>query len=242
MPNYVINEIELYGNKNEIKRLLDFVKSKDNDFDFDKIIPMPKDLDIVSGGYECYFIMCYIASLSNDDADKVKEKLKATKCKYYGDYYTKVYSSEEKLEHMENSIVKSYPNGFAECDGFSSVADKTIIGIGKKYVDNILTYGTDTWYDWCVTNWGTKWNAFDVCVGEKDVSFTTAWNGVPQLIHYIASLFPNVTIKYRYADENIGYNVGDYCFKGNEIEDNTPNEFEDCEKLACDIWGYEYDE
>lgn len=43
MPNYVVNKLRISGNKNEIKKLLDFIKA-DNGFciDFNKITPMPK--------------------------------------------------------------------------------------------------------------------------------------------------------------------------------------------------------
>jgi hypothetical protein len=31
------------------------------------------------------------------------------------------------------------------------------------------------WYDWCVENWGTKWNSYDGNVTEDGISFNTAW-------------------------------------------------------------------
>jgi len=32
------------------------------------------------------------------------------------------------------------------------------------------------WYDWCVENWGTKWNSYDGNVTENGIGFNTAWS------------------------------------------------------------------
>lgn len=42
MPNYVKNEITFKGEKETVKKFLSQFKSKDNPFDFDKIIPIIK--------------------------------------------------------------------------------------------------------------------------------------------------------------------------------------------------------
>ena len=49
MPNYVRNHITFEGDKDEINLMLNFVKNEDGDFDFNKIIPMPKLLAIEEG-------------------------------------------------------------------------------------------------------------------------------------------------------------------------------------------------
>lgn len=46
MPNWVRNEVTLSGDAKQIKALKQKVKSKDNAFDFNKIVPMPEELDI----------------------------------------------------------------------------------------------------------------------------------------------------------------------------------------------------
>ena len=32
--------------------------------------------------------------------------------------------------------------------------------LGKAAWRNIRDFGAPTWYDWCISNWGTKWNAY----------------------------------------------------------------------------------
>ena len=45
MPNWVIGKVKIKGDENSIKELVDFVKSDENVFDFNKIVPMPKELE-----------------------------------------------------------------------------------------------------------------------------------------------------------------------------------------------------
>ena len=54
---------------------------------------------------------------------------------------------------------------------------KNEIKLAKKWRKE---YGTDSWYEWNVSNWGTKWNASYVKVkrfknGNARVTFQTAW-------------------------------------------------------------------
>ena len=49
-------------------------------------------------------------------------------------------------------------------------------------------YGTDSWYDWNTSNWGTKWNSGDVQMNRVDkrtltATFDTAW-APPEPIFY----------------------------------------------------------
>ena len=71
MPNHVINKICMQGDPKEIQSMLEQIKNDDfgiGTVDFDKIIPMPKSLDIESGtrtenGLKAYrqFIESYIS-------------------------------------------------------------------------------------------------------------------------------------------------------------------------------------
>ena len=82
-------------------------------------------------------------------------------------------------------------------------------------------YGKENcWYEWCIKNWGTKWNAFkqlDIRNTKNALYFETAWSGVPILIFKLAWMFPDVIIKYGWADEDFGYNVGELTYKDTEI-------------------------
>lgn len=49
MPNWVATEVVFKGDNENIKRVLEEVSSKDSQFDFNKLIPMPASLEIESG-------------------------------------------------------------------------------------------------------------------------------------------------------------------------------------------------
>lgn len=117
--------------------------------------------------------------------------------------------------------------------------------LGKQYYENEQNYGSKTWYEWCNAHWGTKWNAYDCeCDEEAHVfTFLTAWDGVPELIRLMSEKYPDVSIVYKYADEDIGYNVGMMCFVGGKQQDEfIPEEGspEAC-KLAAQIRGSIYE-
>jgi len=52
MPNWVLTHARFTGNQTEIDKMRKFMKSKDSVFDFNRLIPMPKALDIESGSSE----------------------------------------------------------------------------------------------------------------------------------------------------------------------------------------------
>jgi hypothetical protein len=74
----------------------------------------------------------------------------------------------------------------------------------EKQRQNIEKYGYATWYDFCVANWGTKWDVSDVYTTEEQpneikISFDTAWS--PPLEFY------------RTMDE-LGFDIQAYYYEG----------------------------
>jgi hypothetical protein len=97
-------------------------------------------------------------------------------------------------------------------------------GITKKMSDDLKKkYGADNWYDWTCNNWGTKWNAYEVYVDGDEISFDTAWSTPEPIFRKLSEQHPDVLIHVQYADEDFGYNVGEYKFKGGLlISENIP--------------------
>jgi len=95
--------------------------------------------------------------------------------------------------------------------------------------------GHPAWYDWRVENWGTKWNAYDVeyspydndnekneeFVGIGYIKFNTAWSCPKPIIEILSKRYPKITFEVKYADEDLGYNLGQYWIKNGEIIDET---------------------
>lgn len=83
-------------------------------------------------------------------------------------------------------------------------------------------FGEDTWYEWSIKHWGTKWNA--ICKDDADkctydtIYFQTAWSGVPKLIYLLFGRYPDLKFIYEYADEDFGQNCGRYVLTKNYKE------------------------
>lgn len=234
MPNHITNKLKINGSKELVKEIKDYLKTEYDEgiigIDFNKIIPMPKSLDITSGSIEDRALSLFI--IENPECER---KVRHSKEIFIKD------SKERILDYLKSNDEMTYSK---------------LLELGQKYYENILEYGYSTWYDWCIANWGTKWNAYecDIEDTEDTIYFCTAWRGVPVLIEMLSVRFPEVEFEYYYADEDFGNNVGAYTFKNGEKAKNIPeNRSKEAYDLACEIMNttlkehcinenYEYDE
>ena len=59
MPNWVFNKVYFYGESAKLKAIKEFLNSsEDTPFDFNRIIPMPKSLNMTAGSDESIAIAC----------------------------------------------------------------------------------------------------------------------------------------------------------------------------------------
>lgn len=86
------------------------------------------------------------------------------------------------------------------------------------------------------------WNAYScVELGKDDdtLEFFTAWSSVPTILEALSRKYPDQTISYCWADEDIGSNVGEAVYKNGEMIDaNIPEPgSREAYELASDIMG-----
>lgn len=246
MPNHVTNILELEGDNSEIKKLYENIKCEEEELgsiDFNKIIPMPKDLEIVCGSYTTKGIELYLTYLNPIVT-------------YFGDSLYEVNKFNKLLEGLnaENPFYK-YNQNMKE-DEINNLKTKEkenfdyIFDLGKKAVNNFIKYGATTWYEWSIKNWGTKWNAYHFgCYIPEDnkLFFDTAWSNASPVIQKLSEMYPKILFKYRWADEGMGTNTGkaEYC-NGEVIylfipKDNSKEAIElSTEILDVDINEYFY--
>lgn len=113
-------------------------------------------------------------------------------------------------------------------------------GITKEISDEyIARFGTDNWYDWSLANWGTKWNAYDQYCDGNEIEFLTAWGTPYRLIERLSKKYPNVEFNVKYADEDFGYNTGEYTLIGGEcVNENIPRGGSDeALRMAIEVTG-----
>lgn len=242
MPNWVKNIVHVSGPEEDIAKALDLMRDKnaEGDIDFNNVFPLPKRLKIVSGGYDRYYVALYLRTLDMSEILRLEKELHEHKLGFYGTYSRKYADSfamgkdcvpipEDKLTWMKDHIDKDYEN----------IPHASMEDVGKAYIDNILEYGADTWYEWCIDNWGTKWNACEAKIGDDYLEFETAWDAPFPITEELSRRFPELTFSHEWADENLGYNCGKVEFKGGEsIAEYEFESDDESHEFACMMWGY----
>lgn len=244
MPNWVRNKVK-FGSK---KIMEDFYtnENENENFDFEKIIPMPKTMHLTSGGKENIAISYALSLMSKEEQEKVIKVFKETnRDSFFGSYYDTLlkgyqYSQEEyekKDKELKDTIKGKKQDIFDNVD-YKGLGIKDLKDLGNTYINNILEYGYDTWYDWSYANWGTKWGACHCYyVDEDSIEFDTA-NGCPYQIFKEISRKYKTRVEVDFADEDIGSNCGTLIFEnGKEIEFEIGDDI-----FAYKVWGYTQEE
>ena len=243
MPNHITNRLAIDGEETEIRRLLDAVTTKDEEGNtllvFDKIIPMPKELDI---SFESSFskdLSNYLSAVNPVNTETV-EGIEKLSVKEYQDTITTLKAYFTDLNKVGIS-------------GELAVIDKGSAEKGHQLAHNIINYGAPTWYEWRLQQWNTKWDAYKAEPFENNtLVFHTAWSRPEAVIKRLAQMYPTLSFEHQWADEDFGYNVGTATYKnGEKVETYIPQcqTVESCQ-LAAEILGYspewyesmEYDE
>lgn len=196
MPNHVQNRLKIVGKKQQVEEVLNAIKGDNEVIDFNKIIPMPSELDIPS------------SSDGEIGLAIIKKKLGA------------------KISPLDDI----YTERFHE---YAADAKERMINAGLAYLRNTIKYGYPTWYEWRNDNWNTKWNAYETELkNNNEIWFNTAWSNVAErIIRKLSLMFPNVTLKYSFSDEDVACNCGNATFKNgfgtlSFLDNNSEKAFE----------------
>jgi hypothetical protein len=103
------------------------------------------------------------------------------------------------------------------------------------------------WYDWNVTNWGSKWDLndvrFDGEVEDKEVSyyFESAWSPVVPVIEALAKEFKKLSFTYAFYETGSDY-WGELEYKKGELvsEEGGDVSSAGCERLEYLMGGHHY--
>lgn len=222
MPNHVENHIEFNGDKQQIDAMLNKIKSDEygiGTIDFNKIIAMPETLNIEAGSRTDHGLKAY---------------------REFIEVYTAGRSNKEALKALENIPTES-ENAFL-CQRTDIKRDEW--ELGKTAWQNIQKYGAPTWYEWSITNWGTKWNAYGYEEGTDysacdELTFQTAWSAPHPILRKLSEMFPEIVFKHQWADEDIGMNCGERCYLGGEKIDEFIPEGIRATEFALEVWDYD---
>lgn len=254
MSNYVKNELKIHNKSmTEIKEL--FCSTDDNGeliFDFEKIIPRPESLNVISG-----YLETPARELFNKFAKDKFVAMNELEAKAFMETHQKCTISKFEFcngfisislfpDYLQEEITKELN---AENETLPARLQLLIVWyMGEIYEGNIQKYGCTTWYDWCVNNWGTKWNACNTYINECEdcIEFETAWSAPIPIYQKMAEIHPDLDFSVRWADENIGAYAGFVEHTGETDGDFQYSYYDfqskDAYETAFELWGIDAEE
>lgn len=180
MPNNTTNTLVLNGSNEDVSAIRDLLGAE---IDFNKVIPRPEELNIVSDskGDEAYSCLYTEAGWR----------------KYLGYHWVQ----DAGIKNKEDLIAFLEKRAGEPGEGELSWRE-----LGDRYASNLKKYGATTWFDWCCENWGTKWGAYEPIDIEDDgdrlvIIFHTAWSAPLPIYKKLKELFPDVDIEAYWSDE-----------------------------------------
>lgn len=239
MPNHIINVVTC-DDMDELKKLL---LDKDENVDFNIVIPKPKDLDITSGSHSYDMPSKYFFT------EEAKRKLEKQRRiignvleMFYDDTMTQAEFVQKVLE--DKKLIKTIKT----FKGWRSRRSKNTQYVMKKkeliealenYIKgffNLKRYGETDWYEWSIKHWGTKWNGYETVVDYGAIQFETAWSTPVPVFVELSKRLKDKVITVHYADEDIGSNCGTLEILNGEVSEFEP---ENPRQFACNLWGYD---
>lgn len=238
MANFVQNCVTITGTEKEIDR---FWNEQCKHFSFNRIVPMPKTLYIISGSISevCYEIVEKLLSLPS--MPKTKEEF----CEIFGDGLTWFEdlpgSLPEDLSHLPE-----IPEYLLDAESKPKTKGDAIV-LGYTMIQNETKYGFCDWYDWRIANWGTKWEPNNFSASRDSESaismfFKTAWHAPEPIYRVLSTKYPQFNFVIEYADEDLGYNCGTYKVTNGVLSFTKPGNEDESFDFACDVWCYDADE
>ena len=82
------------------------------------------------------------------------------------------------------------------------------------------------WYEWCIPNWGTKWECWDEHCSHDDnetsYCFTTAWSPPSDWVKKVSRKYPHLQFEVEWAEE--GGEGGYFMFQGGDLTEEQCRE------------------
>lgn len=190
MPNHITTIIQIESRysddeqsdydkqEKKIKQLFKRLHTKKSDFDFNAIIPMPKEI------YE---------TAANPEVLATQEEVDERNAEWKKIWKGHVDVEQIKAITQEEADRRAAKYGYHRWGG----------GILRERTEPILD-----WYTWSIENWGTKWNSYQVVYltgsdperiyGELLVKIETAWSPPVPVLNRLCRDFK---VQYTWKDE-----------------------------------------
>ena len=249
MPNWCYNELK-FKTEEDCRKVAQLMKSKDRDFDFNNVIPMPKYMENIPG-YGAEKHICALAYAFSKGKKMTEPEMKAAIKKAYPqikevDHTPKINSwFPEKREpcvlsnddvatlthYANNTDYQKETNNYKP---FQSNQPQTYEEYAELVKRALFETGCLDWYAWSNEHWGTKWNAHDVTmdVQGKYIYWETAWGPTPNIVAAIHEK-TDIPMHYIYTEEQITAFAGEMVFNHQETKDHYTEDPKECAQLAA---------
>ena len=245
MPNYVTNIVNINGPDDQKEKLLEQIAfdGKPGTFDFNKVIPMPEGLDIPEGGIAETAISAYLSVMNPHNHSQLIPEERITPDEFLA--ATRDAKACRRSYYVRTPDIWLSDKDILDYSGSDDAkTPEDLVRLGRQYLTNFCEHGASTWYDWSVNNWGTKWNNDpDTPVVDPEtgaIHFDTAWSMPEPIFMELSRQYPELTFDVSWADEDIGYNVGNREYRNGEVVNEYIPEFgtDEAEEMAFDIKGF----
>lgn len=222
MPNWAHNALSLKGKKDYLDKVLSEIGSFNEagesvPFDFNTLIPMPKDLEIVAGSMENDCLYAY--GLIRPELMPQIKKIALTyhgKCDHEANTRAidlriaceNAHWDAEKMRAVDDFTTWKEEYNLPDMLGKPTKEPdfRVYAAIGERYFQNIEKYGARHWHEWRCNNWGTKWNACDTNVIRKSETeailiFDTAWTVPFCVLEKLSEKYPGLIIEGQLTGE-----------------------------------------
>jgi hypothetical protein len=224
MPNWCTNSLVVTGSPEQLENFKNAVKgTKEDDgryLSFNSIKPRPKVLDIDCGGETDVSYGYYKFVKYNDN--KFLDFYRNLPWVTVNNFQNDTEMAEWLVQRNGSSLEEAYK-------------------LGEIVENNINTYGASTWYDWNISNWGTKWDADSGTPWEENtdgdlfIFFNTAWSPPIPIYNKIAELFPDLDFVATYAEGGCAF-VGKVEKEGEYLEhDKIDWDSDEGKEIATDL-------
>jgi len=168
---------------------------------------------------------CYNTTNIYGLTDNVKAFEEAIKDRGDGGFIRHLYPIPEVLANtpatfvdLENPVHPNWVNLVADGTWTQEYYDERAaeaIASAQVYKDNIENYGYKDWYDWAISNWGTKWGDCELVVNDVylndeytstlELEYETAWGPATDALNHISTMFPKLIFYTFYREEGMGF-------------------------------------
>lgn len=191
MPNHITNVLRINAYKHRgapeglIDEVLSAIRTEGRPFDFNRIIPMPEELNVTSGS-------------TGSSAQALSDDGAATSMLHWPWVRE---AGVTDLAGLRDLLRKRYTERKDKEPGCETLDD-----FAARLRSNVEKHGHTDWYGWSVDNWGTKWNAYSAIAGKVDdqeawLHFETAWSSPTPVLDALAAKFPKINMRLIWCDE-----------------------------------------